>query len=466
MPDNSSQHTVVIDIGKTHIKLHLLNRDFQSVFSRQMKNSVVNYGDYPGFNTEVIWQWLMDGIKAVAQEYHIAALTVTTHGATAALINRENDADGGLVFPILDYEFPGVQSDTSDYSALRPNFSEAYSPDLPAGLNLGRQLHWLKQSFPEQFSQVTDILMYPQYWVWRFTGQRYSEITSLGCHTDLWSFSRWDYSALVDKLGLRQLMPPVKPAWHECGQLLPALSQQLGLSADCRFFNGVHDSNASFLRYRLTQGDAPFTVISTGTWTILMASRTPLDKLNADKDMLANIDVTGQPVACARFMGGREFEVICEQAGSWLGEQFSNQDVAHIIQQSVFALPDFSEGSGPFGGKKGRFVGDINQISGIALATLYCALMIDYQLDMLGTQGSVFIEGAFLKNPLLCELVAQLRTEQPVFLSRDSTGTVQGAACLTHWDNAQCELGLREVHKSTLSGLTSYRTQWRALAEL
>lgn len=465
MPDKSTQHILVIDIGKTHIKLHVLNSAFESVYSQQMKNNIVANSEYPSFNIQAIWQWLIDGIKSVAVKYVISAITLTTHGATAALINRNGHTSDGLVFPVLEYEYADIYSASADYDKFRPEFSEAYSPSLPAGLNLGRQLYWLKQKYPEQFTQVTDILMYPQYWTWRFTGKRYSEMTSLGCHTDLWSFRKWDYSTLVDTLELRPLLPPLRPAWHDCGKLLPELSQELGLDQNCRFHNGIHDSNASFLRYRLTQGDMPFTVISTGTWTILMASQTPLQNLNASKDMLANIDVTGQPVPCARFMGGREFEAICEQAGSWLGEQFSAIDLQTIIDKKVYAIPDFSQGSGPFGGRRGHFIGDTNQVSGIALATVYCALMIDYQLDMLGAEGRIFIEGSFLKNPLLCALVSQLRDNQEVLLSRDSTGTVQGAGYLTDWDNAKCNLELQSANKTTLSGLFNYQKEWLKLLE-
>lgn len=453
-------NTVVIDIGKTHAKLHVLDGNFTSVFSKQMKNVVELKGDYPSINTSAIWQWLVEGIKDIAKNYSISAISITTHGATAALINSYAPNSDGLVLPILDYEYQGITAATPEYVDMRPKFSETYSPDLPGGLNIGRQLYWLKKEFPEQFSSATDILMYPQYWAWRFTGQRYAEITSLGCHTDLWSLKEDDYSSLVDTLQCRDLLPPLKPAWFDCGEISPELREELGLSANCRVFNGIHDSNASFLRYRLTQGEAPFSVISTGTWTILMATQVPLENLDANKDMLANIDATGRAIACARFMGGREFEAVCDQAGSWLGEQFDENDMQDIIDKQVFALPDFSDGSGPFGGRYCEFIGGVNQISGIALATLYCALMIDYQLDMLGAKGKIFIEGAFLKNPLLCALLNQLRKKQAVLLSKDSTGTVQGAGYLTAWDNVECSIDVYEATETTLIALSNYKEQW------
>jgi sugar (pentulose or hexulose) kinase len=453
-------NTLVIDIGKTHVKLHVLDVAFVSVFSKQMKNVIELKGDYPSVNTSAIWQWIVDGIKKVTKNHLISAITITTHGATAALINRNADNSDGLVLPILDYEYQDITSATLEYVDIRPKFSETYSPDLPGGLNIGRQLYWLKREFPEEFSSATDILMYPQYWAWRFTGQQFAEITSLGCHTDLWSLKESDYSSLVDTLSCRELLPPLKPAWFDCGAILPELREELGLNADCRFFNGIHDSNASFLRYRLTQGEAPFSVISTGTWTILMSTQVPLENLDASKDMLANIDVTGSPIACARFMGGREFEAICEQAGSWLGEQFDESNLQKIIDQQVFALPDFSDGSAPFGDRNSGFIGDVKLISGIALATLYCALMIDYQLEMLEAKGEIFIEGAFLKNPLLCAVLNQLRKKQDVLLSKDDTGTVQGAGYLTTWGAVECSIDVCAADKTSLTALSDYQKQW------
>ncbi len=463
MTADIKKYCLVIDIGKTHVKLHVLNQAFDSVFSKQMKNVVELNGQYPSINTDAIWQWLVMGFKEAASLYHIGAISITTHGATAALINRNATVNDGLVLPILDYEYQGINADIPEYTALRPEYSETFSPDLPAGLNLGRQLYWLKKQFADEFSQVTDILMYPQYWAWRLTGERVSEITSLGCHTDLWSIKNNDYSTLVDELACRAMLPKLVPASFDLGQILPELRAELGLSADCHVFTGIHDSNASFLRYRLSQKDAPFTVISTGTWTILMATQVELANLEASKDMLANIDAMGQAVACARFMGGREFEAVCEQAGSWLGEQFDETDLQLVIDEQVFALPDFSDGSGPFGGNKSTFVGTVTVISGMALASIYCALMMDYQLDMLNAKGDIFIEGAFLKNPLLCAVLNQLRSKQSVYLSMDSTGTVQGAAYLTILDEVDCYINKSASETINLSSFEVYRDKWRKL---
>ena len=181
--------------------------------------------------------------------------------------------------------------------------------------------------------------------------------------------------------------------------------------------------------------------------------------------MLANVDIYGQAVACSRFMGGREFEIICKQLGSNVSDVFDATDVQNVIDANLFALPNFSDGSGPFPHAKAKFIGYTAPHSGAAIATLYCALMIDYQLDLLATDADIIIEGSFLKNTLLCSLVAQLRKNQSVKLSADTAGTVQGCAMLTQWDNNKTAIALSDCLPANFSGLAAYRDQWKKFAE-
>lgn len=460
MQNHSEQYNLIIDIGKTHVKIHVLDSTQTSIFSKHISNTVVDNDYYPSADIQGIWQFFKSSIKEAAQAYKIENISITTHGATAALIDRNSDSEDGLVLPVLDYEFETIFEDSLDYDSVRPDFNHTYSPSLPAGLNLGRQLFWQKKRFTEAFDKASDILMYPQYWIWRFTGHLSSEITSLGCHTDLWDLNQDGLSSLVDQLGCRDKFPELKPAWHFCGEVKADLAQELGLSTDCKVFNGLHDSNASFLRYRLSQGDKPFTVISTGTWTICMASQVSLENLNAEKDMLANIDALAQPIACARFMGGREFGAICDATNAKVTDSFSQADLQAIIDNQVFALPNFASGSGPFGQQAASFKGDYKNVSGVGIATLYTALLVDYQLTQLAAKGDIYIEGAFLKNPLLCGLIKQLRQVQPVHMSSDDTGTVAGTAALVNWGKLDIQVSTTESDATQLQGLESYKQQW------
>ncbi len=451
---------LILDIGKTNIKVHVLDEQLESLFERTKPNSVVNDNPYPHFEVDSIWDWFCTVSAEAAKSHTITSISVTTHGATAAVVDRNGSGDG-LVLPLLDYEYAGPDEVTPQYSEVRAEFAETRSPDLPSGLNLGRQLYWLQQRFPEAFAKATDILLYPQYWVWRMTGKRCAERTSLGCHTDLWAPERNDFSSLVDRMKWRSLFPEIKPADSLIGNITSDFRARTGLPADCKVAVGIHDSNASYLRYVVQNEGQPFSVVSTGTWAITMASGAESADLDESRDMLMNVDYRGEPVPCARFMAGREYEIVCQKMGSFPGERFETEDMEAVIEDDVYALPQFCDTSGPFAGSPGGIRGSSSRINGSALASLYSALMLDLELDLLKAKGTVFLEGAFLKNPLLCRTLAALRADNRVCLSNDSTGTVKGAAALARPD-IKDEGESSECEPLVLKGLMAYREKWRA----
>ena len=76
-------------------------------------------------------------------------------------------------------------------------------------------------------------------------------------------------------------------------------------------------------------------------------------RLDPKADMLANVDVRGQPVPTARFMGGREFAVLAGDSPVDADEA----DVEAIIASGALAFPSFSDQGGPFTSRKGRIEG-------------------------------------------------------------------------------------------------------------
>ena len=227
---------IVLDIGKTNVKLALIDAAGQLVDERRRPNAVLPGPPYPRADTEGIWNWMIDHCRDFARRAHVSAIVPVTHGATAALVD-----DSGLVLPVLDYE---TALEDTGYDALRPPYAETYSPSLPNGLNLGRQLAWLAGFYPDAFARTRHILMYPQYWAWRLSGVAAGEATSLGCHTDLWNPLTQRYSSLVQRMGWQELFPPLAPAWQVLGTIRPDLAALTGLPLDCHVLSGIHDSNA------------------------------------------------------------------------------------------------------------------------------------------------------------------------------------------------------------------------------
>lgn len=442
--------TVVLDIGKTNAKLTLLDAAGAILAEQRCPNSIIQTGLYPHHDTERLWDWLRTTVAAFSRLARISAIVPVTHGATAALVD-----DDGLVLPILDYESTLPQSLAAEYEKLRPAFGDSLSPQLPCGLNLGLQLYWLAKTYPQQFARARHILTYPQYWAWRLCGVAASEVTSLGCHTDLWQPQQGTYSSLVHRMEWTHLFPPLQAAWTALGPVRanPALP-------DCQVLCGIHDSNASLLRYlEADANEQPRTVLSTGTWAIAAAFGARLDRLDETADMLANVNALGQPVACMRFMGGREFSVLAGAAP----QVCDVADIEKLVRHGTLALPCFAESGGPFVGQAGRIVGPAPQTAQehYALATLYCALMSDYCLEALDAQGPVTVEGSFTDNPHFASLLAALRPGRNVAVSQDASGTTCGGWMLHRWG----ELPVMEATVAeplALAGLDAYRALWRA----
>ncbi len=449
--------TAVLDVGKTNVKLVVVDEDGRELSSVTRPNATRPGPPYPHCDVDAIWGWLIDELAGVARETPIDTLVPVAHGACSVLID-----DDGLVLPVLDYEHDGPDSIHDAYAAAIDPFSETLTPLLPLGLNVGKQVYWQRHAFPDGFAEARHLLMWAQYWSWRLTGVVASEVTSLGCHTHLWRPGECETSAFARREGFDQLLPTVRPAWESLGPLRPEILRATGVDPNCRVLCGIHDSNASYLPHLIGQ-QPPFTVVSTGTWVICMAAGGDLDRLDEARDMLANVDATGAPVPCSRFMGGREFAAIA-------GEQDSDgevraDDVQALIDAEIFALPSFAPDSGPYQGRQGRITGEIpdTPVARAALAALYCALVTDDCLNRMGAAGPIYVEGRFTKNPAYLGLLAALRPTQPVFAADEGTGTVSGAVHLVAW-GAQGQSEKSEAAPATampITGIDAYARAWR-----
>ncbi|RWM18803.1 MAG: carbohydrate kinase [Mesorhizobium sp.] len=452
-----TRHVAVIDIGKTNAKVALVDlADMREVALRRMANAPVADGPYPHHDVELLWSFILDSLTGINRKQRIEAISITTHGATGVLV----DAAGELSLPVLDYEFTGPDALAQDYDAIRPAFAETGTPRLPVGLNLGAQLFWQQRNFPAEFAKAAAMLMYPQYWALRLTGVAANEVTSLGCHTDLWNPWKADFSSLVDKMGWRRLMTPVRPAKDQLGPILPELATRTGLDPQTPVFCGLHDSNASLLPHLLSD-TPPFSVVSTGTWVVSMAVGGNTIALDAARDTLVNVNALGDPVPSARFMGGREFSLLTEGHS----EDWTEADVATVLSGKTSLLPSTQQGSGPFPYHTAAWLNTdgINNGQRFAAISFYLALMTATCLDLIGANGSTIVEGPFARNRLFTRMLAAA-TARAVTASEAATGTSIGAALLAS-DHRPAQGKGERIEPPAGPVWANYVRAWRAAAD-
>ena len=446
------RHIAVIDIGKTNAKLALVEAgNLTEIDVRTRPNTVRPGPPWPHFDLDGHWDFLLDGLAGMQAAHGIDAISVTTHGAAAVLL----DAEGGLAAPMLDYEHDGPGASAAAYDAIRPPFGETGSPRLPNGLNLGAQLHWMLTEDAGLAARVAHVVTYPQYWGFRLTGARATDVSSLGCHTDLWNPWAGRFSSLPARLGLADRFAPARHSSDVLGTVSAEVAARTGLGRDTPVACGIHDSNASLYPHLLGR-DAPFAIVSTGTWVVVMAvGGRPVD-LDPARDTLVNVSARGEPVPSARFMGGREYERLRGD-----GTAPTPQDRAAVLS-GLHCLPAVERGTGPFPARHGGFTAEPPTEGARTLALAwYLALMTDTCLTLAGAAGPVVVEGPFARNADYLEMLAALHDR--VEASGSATGTSAGAAMLVA--PAPRVAAGPAITCSDRRALRAYAERWRARVE-
>lgn len=451
-------HVAVIDIGKTNAKLAVVRRsDLSEIAVVTRPNTVLPGPPYPHFDVDGHWEFILDGLTRFHAEHGLGAITITTHGAAAALLSK----DGSLAAPVLDYEYTGPDSCAKEYDALRPPFSETGSPRLSMGLNLGAQLFWQFLTDPALLDRVVYVVTYPQFWTHRLTGVVATDVTSLGCHTDLWNPYEGRFSALPKSLGIADKIAPPRMPGDFLGTVTAEIARRTGLSADTPVLCGIHDSNASLLSHLVTR-KPPFSVVSTGTWVIAMAVGGKSVTLDPARDTLVNVNAFGNAVPSARFMGGREHDLLLPGPSVDADEA----EMREILTHRRMLLPAIVPETGPFAGMTMRWIGDEPPVGSgqrSAAVGLYLALVTAHCLDLIGHVGPVIVEGPFARNkPYLTMLEAV--TASSVIPTASTTGTSEGAALLVAVHGSQeREIPARPIREDPLKGLCiGYASEWNA----
>ncbi|MFN3457400.1 MAG: FGGY-family carbohydrate kinase [Novosphingobium sp.] len=455
--------TIVIDMGKTLSKVSVWDAGGHMLDRQVRANVPIEIDGLRRLDAAATGNWLTETLARYAQ-MPVARIIPVGHGAAVCAI-----VEGNLAFPPLDYEQPLPPALMAEYRTQRDTFAVTGSPALPDGLNLGSQLHALDRHYPEVMARAT-LLPWAQYWAWFLTGKTVSEVTSLGCHSDLWCPQESDFSPMAKRLGWARRFAPLAHAGDVIGTLRPEIAAQTGLSPEVQVLAGLHDSNAALLAARgfAEIADNEATVLSTGTWFIGMRSPArPVDTatLPEARDCLVNVDVHGRAVPSARFMGGREIEMLIEIDARRVDIKPDQAAllaaVPEVLHNSRMVLPTLMRGFGPF--PHGRFhwvTPPDDWYERRAAACLYAALVADVALDLIGSCERLLVEGRFAQAEVFVRALAALRPDAAVYTANVHNDVSFGALRLI--DPTLTPRG-ELVAVTPLDGdLDTYRNRWHA----
>jgi sugar (pentulose or hexulose) kinase len=427
---NATPVIAIFDVGKTNKKLFLFDESYRIVFEKtlQFTETVDEDGDACE-NLEALTAWGRDSIKELIElgEFEIKALNFSAYGASFVHVDEE----GKTIAPLYNYLKPYP-------AALKKKFYDDYGGEIPVSmitaspvlgsLNSGMQLYRLKYEQPEIFEKIKYSLHLPQYLSYLITGQSYSDITSIGCHTGLWNFPQNHYHEWVLREGIADKLAPV----YSSADTVDARA----FWKDFKVGIGLHDSSAALIPY-LACFSEPFVLISTGTWCITLNpfNKKPLTEAELKQDCLCYMSYRGIPVKASRLFAGNEHETETKRLAAHYNKPADYFKTVEYDEKIIAALTT-----------KERVKAAV-KFADRVLATYktyeiaYHQLILDIMQQQLTSTklvlqdndvNRIFVDGGFSKNSVYMHLLAEAFPDMEIYAASVAQATSLGAALAIH----------------------------------
>ena len=427
----------IFDVGKTNKKLLLFDEQYNIVYEESKQLAEIK--DEDGFDcedVEALSQWVKDSFAAVTadERFDVRAVNFSAYGASFVYL----DENGNVFLPLYNYLKPYPKD-------LQNKFYKTYggesavarqtaSPVL-GNLNSGMQLYRLKHEKPEIFSKIKYALHLPQYLSYILSSAVNTDITSVGCHTNLWHFQWEHYHDWVKKEGVEEKFAPIKDSAAVAGKTAGAIPVGIGL----------HDSSSALIPY-FSSFSEPFVLLSTGTWCISLNpfNHSQLSDYELHEDCLCYLSYKGKPVKASRLFAGYEHE---QQVKRLAGHFKTGIDEYKKVKPNPGLLRKLKPlGGSTYNAQHGAMVGqskfakrDLGKFKNYDEA--YHQLIADIMeqqvrstsIVLKGTAVSrIFVDGGFGNNPIYMHLLAEAFPGIEVYAASIPQASAFGAALVFH----------------------------------
>lgn len=450
----------IFDVGKTNKKLLLFDEAYQLKYEESTElEEIKDEEGFPCEDIEALTDWIKETYTKILdnKNYAIKAINFSGYGASFVLLNENLQ----VIQPLYNYLKPFPES-------LKQQFYQTYggeslvakqtaSPVL-GNLNSGMQLYRLKYEKPNTFSKIKYALHLPQYLSFVLTGKLYADVTSIGCHTNLWDFQNQQYHKWVQQEKIDEKFPAISKSDALGGYA----TQQIPVGV------GLHDSSAALIPY-LTIFKYPFILLSTGTWCISLNpfNHTQLSDHELHQDCLCYLSYTGKPVKASRLFAGYEHE----QQTKRLAEYFNQPNdyykkvtydpsliKKHQSKSATIALKATAMvGQSAFAGRDLSSFYNYETAYHQLIADLIVQQVASTSIVLKGTKvKKIFVDGGFSKNPIYMSLLAEAFPSLEVYAASVAQASSLGAAFVMHqyWNHQKLPADLIDVKKYSVTQQT------------
>lgn len=402
----------IFDIGKTNKKLFLFDEDYGIVFEKSVRlQEITDEDGFPCENVNALRSFVLNSLNEIRKqgELDLKAVNFSAYGASFVLV----DEHGDVIAPLYNYLKPypeAVSQKLYERYGGQEQFSAKTASPALGSLNSGLQLFRLKNERPDIFDKMKYALHLPQYLSSLLTGQFYSDITSIGCHTALWDFGKNAYHHWVEKENISPKLAPVEPP-----------DETINING-CAVGTGLHDSSAALIPY-LKSFSEPFVLVSTGTWSISINpfNHSPLTKAELEKDCLCYLSYTGDPVKSSRLFAGHEHDEAVKQMAEHFDVDPSNfKDLRFnekLISSTGYYLPRHKTASEAYH---------------YFMQQLVQKQVASTNLVFTNDVKSIFVDGGFSHNELFMRLLGRAYPGIKVYAASIAQASALGAAMAIH----------------------------------
>jgi sugar (pentulose or hexulose) kinase len=429
----------IFDVGKTNKKLFLFDRNYKIVYERAVRlaETTDDDGD-PCEDVNGLRLTVFDLLREVfmQKKFEIKALNFSSYGASFVYLDEERQTAAPLYNYLKEYPEVLKQKFYDSYGGAEAFSYHTASPVL-GSLNSGMQLYRIKYEKPQLFRQIKYALHLPQYLSFLISGNVFSDITSIGCHTNLWDFAKNEYHYWVKQEGLLEKLAPLRSGDTVIPALFPGNNYAVGI--------GLHDSSAALIPY-LVNFSEPFILISTGTWNISLNpfNDSPLTKEELENDCLCYMSYLGKPVKASRLFAGYEHEQqvkrigehFHQNAGRYREMEYNPKVIARLRDTEEFQnMPDDKNKPNTFDFRfrqPGDFTNDEEAYHRLLL-DIVAQQYASTQMVLKGTGVKrIFVDGGFSKNVIYMNLLANFFPGIEIFAASVAQATALGAALAIH----------------------------------
>ena len=424
---------LIFDVGKTNKKVLLFDERYKLLQEESIQLEETT--DEDGFACEdviALTKWILQKSFEILSrdDVDVKAVNFSAYGASFVHLDQERNVATPLYNYLKPYPENLKKQFYNTYGGEDLIARETASPVL-GSLNSGMQLYRLKYEKPEVYKRIKYSLHLPQYLSFILSKNPSTDISSVGCHTNLWDFTKSKYHAWVANEELDKKFAPLSSGDKIIGSIRQS-ETPVGI--------GLHDSSAALIPY-LSAFHEPFALISTGTWCISLNpfNHTGLTDEELKQDCLCYLSYDGKPVKASRLFAGYEHEQqvkrmaahFHKRAESYRSVEYNAALAGQDTRQTETPPLSFSQM------ELGKFK-SYEEAYHHLVADIVRQQARSTNLILEGTVvKKIFVDGGFGKNEIYMTMLAKAFPYAEVYAATVPQASALGAALAIHkyWNN-------------------------------